>query len=108
MSPIRIQPANGGAVFHPNHDALHGFTVVLEAGEWTYAGRWDHQRPDGHIVLKGGRRHRDGDESIDTRTFIERTATYGLMPEEDHMLVPAEGVTRVRRLGDLQRELRGF
>ena len=101
------QGQGGGAVFHPEHDELHGFTVVLEAGAKTYVGRWD-QELSGEILIVGATCHTDGDNGMAPSEFLEKTAKFGLTPTEDRILVPKSEVTRIRKLGDITKELRGF
>ena len=96
-----------GAVFHEGHDDLHGFTVVIEAGSVTWVGRWDSEA-DGRIRMVGVVRHQDGEDGLTTQEFIERIARTGFQEALPQAVVERGGVVRVRKLGDVTREVRGF
>ncbi len=92
-------------VFHPGHDELHGFTVVLHTdGEMTYVGRWD-AIVDGRVLLNDASGHRDGDEGLSKTAYLERLAKTGPAPTRRRIAVPESEVARVQKLGDLAREL---
>ena len=87
-------------VFHPGHDALHGFTVVIfsNAGR-TYAGRWD--AVDGDVVwLNDAVRHDVATSEVSEEAFLGRLAMFGPTPEHRRLAVPRSDVVDVRRLGD--------
>jgi len=92
-------------VFHPGHDELHGFTVVLHTnGPMTYVGRWD-AIVGGRIVLNDAATHRDGDEGLSKRQYLERLARTGPLPTRQRLAVPESEVASAQKLGDLAREL---
>lgn len=96
------------AVFHPNHDELHGFTVCVETnGSETYIGRWDHQH-QGKILLLGADLHRDGERGLSTADFIKKCALWGVEVNHDHLVVDAATVKSVRKLGEIATEVRGW
>lgn len=91
-------------VFHPGHDELHGFTVVLHtSGPMTYVGRWD-AIVGGRIVLNDAAAHRDGDEGLSKKAFLERLAKTGPHPTRQRLAIPESEVDRAQKLGDLARE----
>ena len=96
------------AVFHPNHDELHGFTVCIRAkGGKTYIGRWDHQH-EGKILIKGASAHIAGDGGMDQDGFIKQAALWGFSPEAESLIVEAGEVESIRKLGEVATELRGW
>jgi hypothetical protein len=96
------------AVFHPNHDELHGFTVCVETnGAATYIGRWDHQE-SGKILLNGASIHMDGDAGLSSAEFIKKCALWGVEVQVPSVIVEAATVKRVRKLGEVANELRGW
>lgn len=96
------------AVFHPNHDELHGFTVCLEThGDMTYVGRWDHQH-EGRILLLGVAQHRDGDGGVPRAEFIRQSALWGVRQDLPQVIINASDMKSVRKLGEIATELRGW
>jgi hypothetical protein len=92
--------------FHPGHDALHGFTVVLFSdGPATWVGRWQEEQ-GGFIHLVDASVHEDGDRGLSKDGFLAELARLGPRPTHRQLSVPREKVTRVRQLGDVVRELR--
>jgi hypothetical protein len=87
-------------VFHPGHDALHGFTVVVfSKAERTYAGRWD--AVDGDVVwLNDAVRHDPAASEVSREEFLRRLAMFGPVPEHRRLAVPRAEITDVQRLGD--------
>jgi hypothetical protein len=93
--------------FHPDHDALHGFTVVLYSrGPSTWIGRWQEEQ-NGVIRLADACEHRDGDRGLSKEQFLREIARSGPRPTHRLLEVPRSQVTDVRQLGDVVRELRG-
>jgi hypothetical protein len=93
--------------FHPGHDALHGFTVVLfSAGPSTWVGRW-HEEKDGSILLLDAFEHRDGDLGLSKQAFLFELAKTGPKAAYRSLEVPRRDVTAVRTLGDVIREIHG-
>ena len=96
------------AVFHPNHDELHGYTVVINTsvGE-TYVGRWHHEE-DGRILLNDVALHVDDQGDQSQEEFIKQTALWGVQVTHPQALVERKTVTDVKRLGDVAKTVRGW
>src|SRR5262245_52397591 len=93
--------------FHPGHDALHGFTVVLFShGPSTWVGRWQEER-DGAIHLADACQHKDGQDGLSKQGFLESLAAKGPRATHRFLAVPRSEVSGVRQLGDVIREVRG-
>src|SRR5262249_21767447 len=93
--------------FHPGHDALHGFTVVIFSdGPSTWVGRWQEER-DGMIHLVDACVHSDGDRGLTKAAFLAELAKTGPRPTHRMLAVPRSDVSGVRQLGDVIREARG-
>ena len=89
-----------GHVFHPGHDELHGITVVVEThGARTYVGRYDSKDERGVHMLDVGVHEDDGDVSKDE--YLKKSARFGVRSQHKHIIVPADQVARISRLGDL-------
>ncbi|NUQ34507.1 MAG: hypothetical protein HUU29_06165 [Planctomycetaceae bacterium] len=96
------------AVFHPNHDELHGFTVVITTKSGvTYIGRWDHEE-GGHILLNDASVHQDGGGGISQADFIKQTALWGVRVTQKQAVVERSDVVDVQRLGDVAKTVRGW
>lgn len=92
--------------FHPGHDALHGFTVVLfSEGPSTWVGRWQEER-DGFIHLADASEHRDGERGLSKAAFLLELAKLGPRPVHRVLAVRRGDVSGVRQLGDVIREIR--
>lgn len=92
--------------FHPGHDALHGFTVVIFSnGPSTWVGRWQEER-DGVIQLLDASEHRDGERGLSKEAFLGELARSGPRPTHRVLGVPRSQVSGVRTLGDVVRDLR--
>jgi hypothetical protein len=93
--------------FHPGHDALHGFTVVVFSdGPSTWVGRWQEEK-DGVIYLVDASEHRDGDRGLSKAAFLAELAKTGPKPGRGVLSISRRDVTDVRTLGDFLRETRG-
>jgi hypothetical protein len=87
--------------FHQNKCDLHGITVVVDTeGSELYVGRCD-DMDDGAIILLDADVHRDGDGGHSKSEYLERAARFGVWKKFDRLVVPRDGVTAVRPLGDL-------
>jgi hypothetical protein len=86
-----------GHVFHPGHSELHGITVVLEADEVVYVGRYHEETPRG-VLLHDVAEHRGG--GAGREEFIRKTLKFGVRAQHPHVIVPAGDVRRVVRLVD--------
>jgi hypothetical protein len=92
--------------FHPGHDALHGFTVVIfSAGPSTWVGRWQ-EESGGVIHLADAAVHNDGDRGLSKLDFLAELARSGPRPAHAMLDVRRDLVTDVRPLGDVVREIR--
>jgi hypothetical protein len=89
-----------GHVFHPGHAELHGVTVVVETrGSRTYVGRYDHEDDDGVHMLDVG--IHDEPAAVSKAEYIAKSAKFGIRTEHRHLVVPADQVARITRLGEL-------
>jgi hypothetical protein len=90
-----------GHVFHPGHAALHGVTVVLETiGSRTYVGRYDSEDASGvHLVDVGV--HDSSASQIPKKEYLRKSARFGIRADHKHVLVPANEVAKITRLGEL-------
>ena len=88
------------AVFHPDHDELHGQTVVLfTSGPLTFVGRWDHA--EGEFIRINDAAMHDADATDKDRdTWLRETKTYGVRVEHPVLTVPQKDVERVVTLRD--------
>lgn len=89
--------------FHHDKHALHGITVVVETtGAELYVGRCDDIVAQG-VILRDADVHREGDPGAPkTRSeFLEQARRFGAWPNLKRILVPAESVREIRRLGEI-------
>jgi hypothetical protein len=92
--------------FHPGHDALHGFTVVIFSnGPSTWVGRWQEEQ-GGVIQLVDACEHKDGDRGLSKQDFLLELARSGPRPTHRVLGVPRSEVSGVRQLGEVIREVR--
>jgi hypothetical protein len=88
-----------GHVFHPGHAELHGITVVVETpGPLTYVGRYDLADERGVHLLDVGIHSEEG--GLTKGEYLARSAKFGIRSEHRHVIVPADQVSRITRLGD--------
>ena len=89
-----------GHVFHPGHSELHGVTVVVETnGPLTYVGRYDSEDERGVHMLDVG--VHDGASGDSKDEYVSRSAKFGIRTTHKHLIVPAEQVVRITRLGSM-------
>lgn len=90
-----------GHVFHPGHSELHGITVVVETnGALTYVGRYDSEDERGVHMLDVG--VHDGAAGADSKDdFVRKSAKFGIRSNHKHLVVPADQVARITRLGEV-------
>lgn len=89
-----------GHVFHPGHSELHGITVVIETrSSRTYVGRYDSEDERGVHMLDVGVHDSAGGESRED--YIRKSARFGIRSDHKHVIVPADQVLRIVRLGDM-------
>lgn len=88
-----------GHVFHPGHSELHGITVVVETqGSRTYVGRYDSEDPQGVHMLDVG--VHDADSELTKEEYVKKSAKFGVRSQHKHVVVPADQVARITRLGE--------
>jgi hypothetical protein len=88
-----------GHVFHPGHAELHGITVVVEThGSRTYVGRYDSEDARGVHLLDVGV-HNDGPD-LSREDYIRKSAKFGVRSEHKHLVIEANDVARITRLGE--------
>jgi hypothetical protein len=90
-----------GHVFHPGHAELHGITVVLETvGSQTYVGRYDSEDAAGvHLIDVGV--HDASTGQISREEYLRKSARFGIRTDHKHLVVPADQVARITRLGEI-------
>ena len=89
-----------GHVFHPGHAELHGITVVVETrGVSTYVGRYDREDERGVHLLDVGVHDAAGE--VSKEDYLQKSAQFGVRSAHRHLVVPADQVTRITRLGEL-------
>lgn len=89
-----------GHVFHPGHSELHGITVVVETRDSrTYVGRYDSEDDRGVHLLDVGI-HEPG-AGLSKEEYLRKSVKFGVRSEHKHLVVPADRVLRITRLGDV-------
>ena len=89
-----------GHVFHPGHSELHGITVVVETtGPLTYVGRYDSEDERGVHMLDVG--VHDGTAGGSKDEYVSKSAKFGVRTNHKHLVIPAEQVLRITRLGSM-------
>jgi hypothetical protein len=89
-----------GYVFHPGHAELHGITVVVEThGPRIYIGRYDSEDAQGVHMLDVG--VHDADGGLSKEEYVRKSAQFGVRSEHKHIVVPADQVARITRLGQM-------
>ena len=89
-----------GHVFHPGHAELHGITVVVETtGSLTYVGRYDSQDERGVLMLDVGV-HDAASAGGSRDEYVRKSAKFGIRTDHKRLVVPADQVTRITKLGD--------
>ncbi|MBI4577766.1 MAG: hypothetical protein HY722_16005 [Planctomycetes bacterium] len=86
--------------FHQDRGALHGITVVVDAGRTVYIGRCDEETQEG-IHLVDVDEHEDGAGGQSKEDFIRRAARFGAWVRHPRLMVPRDGIASVTRLGDV-------
>ena len=79
--------------------APHGINLVVETKEMVYIGRFD--TTNGFQVLMHDVAAHSISECSSGEDFIRQTAKYGIPVEHHDLVFPAQGICRVRRLGDI-------
>jgi hypothetical protein len=89
-----------GHVFHPGHEELHGITVVVETQDSrTYVGRYDNEDAQGVHLLDVG--VHDSAAGLSKEEYLKKSAKFGVRTEHKHLVVPANQIARITRLGEL-------
>lgn len=89
-----------GHVFHPGHAELHGITVVVETnGPLTYVGRYDTEDERGIHMKDVGVHDQSAGGSRDD--YVKKSAKFGIRIEHRQLIVPAEQVARITKLGTI-------
>jgi hypothetical protein len=89
-----------GHVFHPGHAELHGITVVVEThGARIYVGRYDSQDESGVHMLDVG--VHEPSATLSKEEYIRKSAKFGVRTDHKHVIVPADQVARITRLGEI-------
>ncbi len=90
--------------FHHDKHELHGITVVVETtGPEVFVGRCDDIVAQG-VILRDADVHREGDPASAGKSraeFLEHARRFGAWPNLKRILVPAESVRGIRRLGEI-------
>ncbi len=87
--------------FHDDLGELHGITVVVDTnGPVVVIGRC-HEMAEQGVVLHDADIH-DSSEGESKEDFIRRAAEVGVWAKHKTLLVPADEVTSVTRLGSIE------
>ncbi len=95
--------------FHHNKHELHGITVVVEtSGPELFVGRCDDIVAEG-VILRDADVHRERSQGHEGDSpggksraeFLEHARRFGAWPNLKRILVPAESVREIRRLGEI-------
>ncbi len=77
-------------------------TVVVETtGPLTYVGRYDSQDERGVLMLDVGV-HDAAAGAGSKEEYVRKSAKFGIRSNHKHLVVPADQVARITRLGDAQ------
>ena len=79
--------------------APHGINLVIETDQMVYIGRFDNT--NGFEVHMHDATTHAVDVRDDGQDFIRQTAKYGVPVSHRDLVFPAEGIRRIRRLGDI-------
>jgi hypothetical protein len=90
--------------FHSDKGELHGITVVVHTrGSRTYVGRCDTVDAAGVHLLDADVHEEGAAEGGGRQAWLERAVRVGVWPRHPRLLVPAQDVASIRRLGDVGR-----
>lgn len=87
-----------GHVFHPGHHHLHGITVVIDAGDRTFVGRFDRVE-DGKVQLLNVAVH-DGTASP-REEFLRKNLKFGVRVDLKHLALPEDQVRSLVPLAEV-------
>jgi len=87
--------------FHQGKGELHGITVVVDTdGPEIFVGRCDDVTDRG-VFLHDVDVHSDGENGRSKEDYVKRAAQLGVWKKYDHLVIPNERVTSIRRLGEI-------
>ena len=86
-------------------EGVNGINLVIETKERVYFGRLAKPREEGlvHLRCASMAEVREGSER---ERVIRETALWGVPPEHGDLEFTPNGITRVRRLGDIEKPVR--
>lgn len=92
--------------FHHGKGELHGITVVVDTKDTrVFVGRCDTVLPEGVVLLDADMHDEavvaEGEESMPKARYLENARKFGVWKKYDRIVVPADDVADVTRLGDL-------
>ena len=88
--------------FHDDLGALHGITVVVDTnGPRVVVGRC-HEMTEQGILLHDADVHDASEGDVSKEEFVRRAAEVGVWAKHKSFIVPADEVTSVTRLGDVE------
>ena len=81
--------------FHPDHEALHGVTVVVTgASGRTYLGRY-HERSARGVLLHDVAVHDPAAAGLAAAEWLRRQDRFGVRVEQRHLVLPPDEVAEV-------------
>ena len=90
--------------FHNDKGELHGITVIVETtASEVFIGRCDDIVAQG-VILRDADVHREGDPASVGKSraeFLDHARRFGVWPNLKHILVPADRVREISRLGEI-------
>ena len=92
--------------FHHGKGDLHGITVVVDTKDTrVFVGRCDTVLPEGVVLLDADMHDEatapEGGEPTTKAAYLENARKFGVWKKYDRIVVPADEVASVTRLGDL-------
>ena len=74
--------------------------MVETNGSLTYVGRYDSEDERGVLMLDVGV-HDAAAGALSREEYLRRSAKFGIRSEHKHLVVPADQVSRIIRLGEM-------
>ena len=74
--------------------------MVETNGSLTYVGRYDSEDERGVLMLDVGV-HDAAAGALSREEYLRRSAKFGIRSEHKHLVVPADQVSRIMRLGEM-------
>ena len=92
--------------FHHGKGELHGITVVVDLNDSrVFVGRCDTVLPEGVVLLDADMHDEavapEGGEAVTKAAYLENARKFGVWKKYDRIVVPADEVASVTRLGDM-------